>query len=110
MSKNLSNNCDREALKYIPKLELVIKRLYFEIANKRGYSRLTICCGQSGPAKIRTQTDNNIQQTYFFSHKDRLFNRFTGNILDPNNKYSLIFTIETTDKNHNIKEGHLPYN
>ena len=35
MSKILTNNCDRETLKYIPKRELWINRLYFEIANKK---------------------------------------------------------------------------
>ena len=66
MSKILTNNCDRETLKYIPKRELWINRLYFEIANKKDYSCLTIDCGQSGPAKYGTQADNNIQQTCFF--------------------------------------------
>ena len=67
MSKILTNNCDRETLKYITKPELWINRLYFEITNKKDYSCLTIDCGQSGPAKYRTQADNNIQQTCFFS-------------------------------------------
>ena len=34
MSKILTNNCDRETIKYIPKRELWINRLYFEIAKK----------------------------------------------------------------------------
>ena len=69
MSKNQSSNYDRETLKYIPKRELSKNRLYFEIAHKRDYSCLTIYCGQSGPAKNTTLTDNNIQQICFFSHK-----------------------------------------
>ena len=81
MSKILTNNCDRETLKCIPKRELWISRLYFENINKKDYLYLTIDCVQSGPAKYRTQADNNIQQTCFFSQKkkDRLFNRFTAN-------------------------------
>ena len=47
MSKILTNSCDRETLKYIPKRDLWINRLYFEIANKKDYSCLTIDCGQS---------------------------------------------------------------
>ena len=45
MPKILTNNCDRETLKYIPKRELWIKRLYFEIANRKDNSCLTIDCG-----------------------------------------------------------------
>ena len=60
MSRILTNNCDRETLKYILKRKLWINSLYFEIANKKDYSCLTIDCGQSGHAKYRTQADNNI--------------------------------------------------
>ena len=42
ISKLLTNNCDREMLKYIPKRELWINRLYFEIANRKDYFYLTI--------------------------------------------------------------------
>ena len=35
MSKILTNNCDRETIKYIPKRELWINRLCFEIANQK---------------------------------------------------------------------------
>ena len=72
MSKILTNNCDRDTLKYIPKRELSINRLYFEIANKEDYSCLNTDRGQSGPAKYRTQADNNIQQTCFFSPKKNI--------------------------------------
>ena len=100
MSKILTNNCDRETLKYIPKRELWINRLYFEIANKKDLQntehRLVIKFGK----------------TVFLARKkqDRLFNRFTANNLEPDNKDSLLFTIEMTDKNSSIKERHLPYN
>ena len=56
ISKILTNNCDREMLKYIPKRELWISRLYFVIANQKDYSCLTIDCGKSGPAKYRPIT------------------------------------------------------
>ena len=84
LSKLLTNNCDRETLKYSPKRELWINRLYFEIANRKDYSCLMIDCGKSGPSKCRTESDNNVQQTCFFK-------------------------IELSDKN-SIKERHLPYN
>ena len=108
MSRILTNSCDGETLRYIPKRELWINRLYFEITSKKDYLGLTTDCGQSGPAKYRTEADNNVQQTCFFSQKkkDRLFDRFVANNL---NRDNLIFTIETTDKNHSIKERHLPY-
>ena len=71
LSKLLSNNCDRETLIYIPKRELWIKKLYFEIVNRKDHSCLTIDCGKSGPSKYRTEPDNNMQQTCFFSQKKR---------------------------------------
>ena len=111
ISKLLTNNCNRETLKYIPKCELWINRFYFEIANRKDYSCLTIDCGKSGPSKYGTEADNNVQQTCFFSQKkkDRVFDRFTSHNLEPDNRDSLIFKIELTDKN-SIKERHLPYN
>ena len=111
ISKLLTNNCVRGTLKYIPKRELCINRLYFEIANRKDYSCLTIDCGKSGPPKYRTEADNNVRQTCFFSQKkkDRVFDRFTAHNLEPGNRNSLIFKIELSDKN-SIKERHLPYN
>ena len=111
LSKLLTNNCDRETLKYIPKSELWINRLYFEIANRKDYSCLTIDCGKSSPSKYRTEADNNVRQTFFFSQeiKDRVFDRFTSHNLEPNNRDSLIFKIELSDKN-STKERHLTYN
>ena len=49
ISKLLTNNYNRETLKYIPKRELWINRIYFEIANRKDCSCLTISCGKSGP-------------------------------------------------------------
>ena len=111
LSKLLSNNCDREMLKYIPKRELWINRLYFEIANRKNYSCLTIDCGKSCPSKYGTEAYNNVQQTCSFCQKkkDRAFGRFTSHNLEPANRDSLIFKIELSDKN-SIKERHLPYN
>ena len=71
LSKLLTNNCDRETLKYIIKRDLWINRLYFEIANRKDYSCLTIHYGKSGPSKCRTEADNNVQQTCFFLSKEK---------------------------------------
>ena len=105
LSKLLTNNCDRETLKHIQKHELWITRLYFKIANRKDYSYLTIDCGKSGPSKYRTEADNNVRQTSFFSQKkkDRVFDRFTSHNLEPDNRDSLIFKIELSDKS-SIKE------
>ena len=77
LSKLVLNNCDRETLKYIPKRELRIKRLYFEIANRKDYSCLTIDCGKSGPSKYRTEADNNVRQTCFLVKRKKI-GCFTG--------------------------------
>ena len=97
MSKILTNNCDRETMKYIRERELWISRLYFEIANKKNYSCLTIDCGKSGPAKYRTNPDNNLTQTCYYAQKkkDRLFDKFIAQNLNEN-KQKLTFTIDTT--------------
>ena len=71
LSKLLTNNCDRETLKYIPKRELWINRLYFEIGNRKDYSCLTIDCGKSDPLEYRTEAENNVLQTCFFSQKKK---------------------------------------
>ena len=72
MSKILTKNCDRETLKYIPKRELWINRLYFEIADRKDYSCLTIDCGKSGPSKYRTEADNNVQQIVFLVKRKKI--------------------------------------
>ena len=73
ISKILTNNCDRETIKYIPKHELWINRLYFEIANKKDYSYLTINCGKSGLSRYRTEADNNLTQTCYNMQKKRIY-------------------------------------
>ena len=101
MSKILTNNCDIETIKYIPKREFWINKLYFEIANKKDYSCLTIDCGKSGPSKYRTEADNNLTQTCYYGQKkkDRIFNKFTATNLNPNSCSSLTFKIATTVRN-----------
>ena len=72
MSKILTNNCDRETIKYISKCELWISRLYFEVADKKDYSCFTIGYGKSGPAKCRTEADNNLKQTCYYGQKKNI--------------------------------------
>ena len=96
MSKILPNNCDRETIKYISSRDLWINRLYFEIANKKKYSCLTIDCTKSGPSKYRTEADSNICQTCYYAQnkKDRLF---SARNLNEDTK-DLTFTIDNVTK------------
>ena len=71
---------------------------------------MTVDCGKNGPAKYRTETDDNLNQTcYFGKKKDRIFNKLTATNLNPSSCDNLTFTIETTIKN-STKEQHLTYN
>ena len=71
---------------------------------------MTIDCCKNSPSNYRTEADNNLIPTCYFSKKkDRLFNKFTASTLNPNNCDNLIFTIETTVKN-NFKKRHLSHN
>ena len=86
MSKILTNNCDRDT--------------NFKIA-KKNYSCLTIDCGKSGSSKYRTEADNNLKQTcYFTENKEINLNK---------GRCELTFTIQTAILD-TIKERHLPYN
>ena len=67
--KILTNNSDRETIKYIPSRDLWINRLYFSIANEKSYSCLTIDCRKSGPVKYRTQADNTFKQCPYYAQK-----------------------------------------
>ena len=66
MLKILTNNCDRETIKYILARDLWINRLYFSLSNDSKNSCLTIDCRKSGPAKYRTHTDNNFDQICYY--------------------------------------------
>ena len=99
MLKILTNNCDRDTIKYIPAQDLWINRLYFTIANGKKYSCLTIDCRKSGPAKYRTSVENNLEQTFYYAQKkkDRLYNKFSARNLNEN-PYDLTFTIDRVTK------------
>ena len=59
IEKILSSNCNRETFNYVPSRDLWINRLYFEISNEQ-LGCLTIDCRSSGPAKYRTNANNNL--------------------------------------------------
>ena len=54
MLKYLTNNCDRETIRYIPARDLWINWLYFSLSNESKYSCLTIDSSKVGHAKYRT--------------------------------------------------------
>ena len=99
MSKILTNNCDRDTIKYIPSRHLWINRLYFAIANEKKYLCLTIDYTKSGPAKYRTDAENNIKQTCYYAQKkkDRLYNKFSARNLNENS-HDLTLTIDCVTK------------
>ena len=72
MLKILTNNCDRETIKHVPSRDLWINRLYFDIASNKKHSCLTIDYTKSGPAKYRTEADNNSSQTCYYVQKKKI--------------------------------------
>ena len=99
MLKILTNNCNRGTSKCIPNRDLWINRLYFAIANEKKYWCLTADCTESGPAKYRTDAENNLEQTCYYAQKkkDRLYNKFsTWNLNE--NSYDLTLTIDRVTK------------
>ena len=77
MLKTLTNNCDRETVRYIPARDLLITKLYFSLSNELKYSCWTIGCRKAGPAKYRTNANSYFEQFFYFGRnkKDRLFNK-----------------------------------
>ena len=75
MLKILTNNCNRETVRYIPARDLWIIRLYFSLSNESKY--LCIDCRKAGPTKYRTNANSYFEQFFYFGRnkKDRLFNK-----------------------------------
>ena len=75
MLKILTNNCNRETVRYIPARDLWIIRLYFSLSNESKY--LCIDCRKAGPANYRTNANSYFEQFFYFGRntKDRLFNK-----------------------------------
>ena len=65
-------------MNYIPLSDLWINRLYFSISNEHKNSCLTVDCRYSGPARYRTNADNDFEQFCYYRQKkrDRLYNKF----------------------------------
>ena len=60
---------------------------------------MTIDCRKSGPAKYTTNTDNNLEQFYYYGQnkKDRLFNEFLAKRVEQNNNL-LVFQVDIVVK------------
>ena len=103
MLKILTNNCDREAINYIPSRDLWINRLHFSISNEQKSSCLTIDCRNTGPAKYRTNADNDLLLRT--EKKDRLYNKFLAKRInkDDENISFQIDSVINTSKNGEIK-------
>ena len=86
--KILTNNCNRETINYTPPRDLWLNKLYFFISNEQKNSGLTMDCRNSGPAKYRTNADNDFEQFCYYAQKkkDRLYNKFLAKRIDKDNK------------------------
>ena len=76
--KSLSSFCSRYKYQYIPCRDRRINRPYFHIFNSSRKQCLTIDtkdANDSGPAKFRTQADNNREQISYYNRikKDNTF-------------------------------------
>ena len=105
--KILTNNCDRETIRYIPARNLWINRFCFSLSNESKHFCSTIDCRKSGPAKYRTNADSNFEKFCYYGQnkKDRLFNKFLAKRVEQNNN-SLVFQIDSATnitKNGEIK-------
>ena len=79
--KILSSFCNRYRYNYIPNKDLWINRLYFDISNSSKKQCLTIDTrdvNDLGPAKFRTQADNNREEicNYNRNKRDKSFSSF----------------------------------
>ena len=96
MLKILTNNCDRETIRYIPARDHWINRLYVLMLNESKYSCLTIDCRKTGPAKYTSNANSNFKRFFYFSQnkKERLFNKLSAKRVDTGNN-SLILQIDS---------------
>ena len=94
--KILTNNCDRQTINYISARDLWINRFYISLSNESKSSCLSTDCRKSGPAKYRTNADNNLEQFCYYGQnkKDRLLSKFLDKGVEQNNN-SLAFQIDS---------------
>ena len=107
----LFSYCSKYKYNYVPKRDYWINRLYFDISNSTNKQCLTIDTrdiNDLGPAKVRTEADNNKEQICYYKRnkKDTSFNSFlalrkktssVGEII-----FSIVNIIDKTNKNNNI--------
>ena len=106
----LSSFCYRYRYNYIPNRDLWINRLYFDIFNSSKKQWLTIDTrdvNHLGPAKFRTQPDNNKEQICYYNQnkRDTSFTFLAVRKQTPTtNKiiFSIVNLIDKTNKNDNI--------
>ena len=113
----------------MPKRDLWINRLYFDISNSGTKQCLTIDTrdiNDLGPAKFRTQADSNKEQMCYYNRnkRDNNFNSFLAarkqassateiffsivNIIDKTNKNNAIYS-DINDKLSDFKNGNVHY-
>ena len=107
----LSSFCNRYGHNYIPHRDLWINQLYFEISNSTQKKCLTIDTrdiDDLGPAKFRTQTDNNKEQICYYNRnkRDTRFNSYFAVRKQTSSISEIIFSIDKvidkTNRNNNI--------
>ena len=107
----LSSFCIRYRYNYMPKRDLWINRLYFDISNSGTKQCLTIDTkdiNDLGPAKSRTQTDSNKEQICYYNRnkRDNNFNSFLAVRKQISSATEIIFSIvniiDKTNRNNAI--------
>ena len=98
IAKKLSSFCSRYKYNYIPIRDLWINRLSFDISNSNKKQCLTIDTRDVkdlGPAKFRTQANNNRKQICYYNRnkRDKSFNSFLGVRKQTSKTSEIIFSI-----------------
>ena len=125
----MSSFCTRCRYNYIPKRDLLINRLYFDISNSGTKQCLTIDTrdiNDLGSAKFRTQADSNKEQICYYNRnkKDNNFNSFLAvrkqissaieiifsvvNIIDKTNRKNSIYS-DINDELSDFKNNNVQY-
>ena len=96
--KILSSYCIRYTYEYIPHRDLWLNRLYFNISSSNKKQCLTIDTRDVkdlGPARSRTQADNNMEQIFYYKRnkKGKTFNCFLALRKETSTTDKIIFSI-----------------
>ena len=97
--KILTSYCSRYTYEYVPLRDLWLSRLYFEISSSNKKQCLTIDIrdvNDLGPARFRTQADNNKEQICYYNRnkKVKTFNCFLALRKQISATDRIIFSIE----------------